>query len=351
MKYNENTIKDILLIVGLSILVFVINLVDIRMPILFFISIIISIIIFAILTVKYKEKLSIIIGINILLILLLSGMIFIYAIIKFVMFSIVGISIGFSIRNYYNFKKTLIFGVVANIIGFIISYLVVLNFLKINVISDLYVNNILEFFKTFNLPNYSINDLIVSLNNLTPNEYLDKMISFDPWWIILFVFELFVFVSFLGGSSLNGIFVIIPSFILIVAIISTYFAIKIVVGISSKKHENNIEAFSNFKLSNGYGIAFIIVQLLLWGGNFQYESVNVWNALLINMMLVLNFGFMAQGLSLIDFQIKKTVVKTGIRILLYLVLGIFLFSAIIIIGLIILGVFDYLFNFRKLETN
>lgn len=141
--------------------------------------------------------------------------------------------------------------------------------------------------------------------------------------------------------------VLIPSFIglfsLFAAFInytfSAFVARKLGYGVVAKG------SFSRFKLPNNIipGIAL----MMLTGFIFRILKVNYHEAFLLNITFLVSTIFLIQGFAVIDYFFKKK----GFKFLLRLLILVFIFIFIPIGGIILflLGVFDSVFDMRKLR--
>lgn len=315
-------------VIVLAIITLILNLVSIDRPILFFISTFFSVIPVVVITVKYKEIWAAIASLGVFIALLLIFGIPI-ALIKFMVYSAVGISIGYSLRNKFNLKQSVIVGGVGCITAFISIHVLFSEIWGINIIQNLLINNTLDLLEK-NKNNLSS---LVRLPDMTP-----EAIYFEV------------------RNILNILFLFIPGAITISCIIYSYAAILLSIAIIKRMNsiKSNIEPFSEFKLPISLGIVFLIIQLILWNTDIRQDNVDNWTMLFLNLELVLGFAFMVQGMALIDFWFKKLGLDGNLRIIVYAVGSLVLWPFVLFLNLpfvfLLIGILDYLIDFRKLET-
>ncbi len=147
-------------------------------------------------------------------------------------------------------------------------------------------------------------------------------------------------------SLYNELLVLIPSMLSIFSLfiayvnfsISTLIIRKMGYGVVSKG------SFSRFKLPNniipGIGIMF------LTGFIFRLLKINYHQAFLLNITFLVGFIFLVQGLSVIDFSLKKMKMKIVFRIIILISLLMFVPIGSVIF---IIGLFDSIFDVRKIR--
>ena len=89
----------------------------------------------------------------------------------------------------------------------------------------------------------------------------------------------------------------------------------------------------------------------LFDGVFEsdYFSVGIFKFIGYNIILLASSVYLIQGLTIISYFFGKFNINVFLRILGYAV--IFIFSNPLIIFIILTGIFDMWFNFRKIDTN
>ncbi len=144
----------------------------------------------------------------------------------------------------------------------------------------------------------------------------------------------------------NYILQILPSILIVYSVvigyinynISKYTLRKLGLGI------REIAPFSKFSVPSNFGIGvFTVLIFILILRNF--DSV-IYEALLINLTAVLGLIFMLQGLSVVDYFLKKRNMKTFLRIILMILIVII---APLLTPVTILGCIDMVFDLRKLR--
>lgn len=103
--------------------------------------------------------------------------------------------------------------------------------------------------------------------------------------------------------------------------------------------------FSNFKLPSNimYGTFAMLTGVYL----LKFLKVDSYEAILINVVALISFMFVIQGLSVIDYLLIKAKMIIGVRILLLMIITVFIAPLVTIIT--ILGLIDTLFDIRKLR--
>ncbi|NLY77655.1 MAG: DUF2232 domain-containing protein [Tissierellia bacterium] len=153
----------------------------------------------------------------------------------------------------------------------------------------------------------------------------------------------------LQGSYLEIVLAVIPSVIIIFSLVISYLNYLI----SSLLLRNKeyavvfIPSFSNFELPKniflGLGIMFLTTFLL-----HNFNLINSFEVIL-NLIVLTIFVFFVQGISVIDYKLKEKRIKIGWRV--FLIILILDFIPIIGLLAILLGLFDVIFDFRKLRSS
>jgi len=153
----------------------------------------------------------------------------------------------------------------------------------------------------------------------------------------------------LQGSYLEIVLAVIPSVIIIFSLVISYLNYLI----SSLLLRNKeyavvfIPSFSNFELPKniflGLGIMFLTTFLL-----HNFNLINSFEVIL-NLIVLTIFVFFVQGISVIDHKLKEKRIKIGWRV--FLIILILDFIPIIGLLAILLGLFDVIFDFRKLRSS
>lgn len=145
----------------------------------------------------------------------------------------------------------------------------------------------------------------------------------------------------------SELLVLTPSFIGIFSVFTAFINYTFSAFISRKMGYGVVAkgSFSRFKLPNNIipGIAFMMIA----GFIFRILKINYHEAFLLNITFLVSTIFSIQGFAVIDYFLKKK----GFKLLLRLLILIFLFIFIPIGGIILflLGVFDSIFDMRKLR--
>ena len=321
-KVNKISFEVILL----AIVELIINILSLKVPSLFFELMFIAPIPIVILTVKYKETIASIVSIMVFLLLLLFFTIP-QALVNLFLFGIVGIAIGYCLRNRLSLKLSIIVGGVSYIVAFILIHLIFISFYKINIIQDLFISKTLIFLEN----NKSSIGEIFKLNGASKDAaYLQIREYFDM------------------------VFLLIPCFITAISLVGGYIVLIISLAIikQMKIGTFDIEPFSQFKLPLGFGIAYIIAQFALWGKDLKYGYNDKWTMIFSNMFWLLTFSFMVQGIALIDFWLKKIGLTGILRVMAYAAGSVVIIPFILFFPtiLVIIGILDYVIDFRKLEA-
>lgn len=149
-------------------------------------------------------------------------------------------------------------------------------------------------------------------------------------------------------NAYDYIILIMPSIIMMSSMITAYIN-YLLSSLSLRKLGYgvvSIPKFSRFKLPNnillGTGIMFLGVFILRKFELLYYQAV------FVNLTVIISFLFFTQGLSVIDYMLIKKGVKIILRILIVII-----FTIIIPLGWVIplIGVFDAIFDFRKFRKS
>lgn len=148
-------------------------------------------------------------------------------------------------------------------------------------------------------------------------------------------------------QSAEAILLIIP-FGMIVSSVFTTYTNYIVSGAILRRIGLNIEKpkkFSYFRLPTNFMMGTLVIVILTYLTN-KFNIVNS-IALNANIMILFQVVFIMQGLAVLSFLIEKKGIRDAFRrIILVFVLLIQLFSLL----LFVVGLFDVIFNIRKLES-
>ena len=145
---------------------------------------------------------------------------------------------------------------------------------------------------------------------------------------------------------LKTILNIIPAMIIIASLAMAALNYLVSYKLSRKLRINikPIEDFSKFSLPDNFSIGILIIivcMLLLKNTNF----VN-YNILYMNLVYLLSMVFLIQGLALVRFLFIKYKVSKGLKVLIVIL---FFIMPVIATAIIIMGVAETLFDFRKLR--
>jgi hypothetical protein len=147
------------------------------------------------------------------------------------------------------------------------------------------------------------------------------------------------------SEMMKFILLLIPSILVIFSWMSVWISFIFLKKIS--KRTNSFfyrvnENLSVWKVSD-YFLLFLIVGIII-----SIFSVGIFKYIGYNIILLSSSVYLVQGLTIISFFFNKLNINIFLRILGYCI--IFIFSNPIIIFVIMAGIFDMWFNFRKLET-
>lgn len=142
------------------------------------------------------------------------------------------------------------------------------------------------------------------------------------------------------------ILIIMPTILLLLSLMISYanYYISVVLigkfGVIVK-----MPRFSNFKLPNNimYGIFAMFTGIFL----LKFLKVDSYEAILINVVALISFMFVIQGLSVIDYLLIKAKMLIVVRFFLLMIITVFIAPLMTIIT--ILGLIDTLFDIRKLR--
>lgn len=334
-------------IISWGIVVLIYSLLGIKFPSVLSLTTVLSIFPIVIITTKYKEVTA-----TFLCLITLAITAFIFPIpqvlIQGIVYLLVGVSIGYCLRGKFSLEQTIAVGSVAYIIVYMLIYLINLNFWKVNIIETTFINNIMNV----------LGDASTSLSQLKiDNISLDKVfVQFNDkvGQLIFTVFEILALIIFVGSYKINVLFYVIPGIITLMTLVMSYFTIVFsVITLKKIKYDvSNVEPFAYFRLPAGFGLLFIVVQLILWSSNFEQGDISKIQQILLNAGLILNFSFFAQGLALIDFWVSRLGISGIFKTIIYTIGSVVLFPFVIIVSMILMiaGMLDYVMDLRKLET-
>lgn len=147
-------------------------------------------------------------------------------------------------------------------------------------------------------------------------------------------------------NEFNKMILIAPAVLLLMSLIVSY--INYAISIKGLKRVGinivNIPKFSRFRLPNNIGLGTIVMFITIFIAkqlNFIY-----FDAILQNIVVLLGFMLLIQGLSIIDFFLIKIKVKTFFRII-FITLTLIIAPLITLVSM--LGLIDVIFDFRKLR--
>lgn len=147
-------------------------------------------------------------------------------------------------------------------------------------------------------------------------------------------------------SAFKEMLLIAPATLLFSSLIVSYINYSLSIMGLKKAGINvvNTPKFSRFRLPNNIALGTIVMfitTLIAKQFNFTY-----FDAIVVNLTVLIGFMLLIQGLSIIDFFLIKVNVKTFFRIL-FMVLTIVIAPLITVVSM--LGVIDVIFDFRKLR--
>lgn len=323
-KPHPNLIE--ILILGLTVCLF--SFFGIKYSIFFAIFMILAAIPVAVITIRHKEVWALITCLAVFLVEIIIFNVTLPAL-GFIAYTIAGISIGYCLRNKISLKKSVIVGGVSYIVIFMLCNLLTYKIWGINIIQQGIIVNI---------------DNMLELNRENILKFAQSQ-GANPELIYAEVF-----------NKMNGLFVLIPALLTIVSIIISYVVIVITNNVMNrfKNSLSYIEPFSEFRLPAGVGMAFLIAQIITWDKNIDGGNVDKFLMVFSNLVWVLAFGFMIQGLALVDFWLKRFGLVGTLRSIVYVLGGFILLPFIFLLNipiiLILVGVLDYVMDFRKLEA-
>lgn len=151
--------------------------------------------------------------------------------------------------------------------------------------------------------------------------------------------------SFIEGAF-KEMLLIAPATLLLLSLIVSYINYSLSILGLKKVGINivNTPKFSKFRLPNNIAVGTIVMfvtTLIAKQLNFTY-----FDAIIVNLTVLMGFMLLIQGLSIIDFFLIKVKVKTFFRIL-FIVLTIVIAPLITVVSM--LGLIDVIFDFRRLR--
>ena len=148
------------------------------------------------------------------------------------------------------------------------------------------------------------------------------------------------------SKLLKIIFLLLPAILIIFSWMSAWISFIFLKKISKKNNAffNGIKENLSLWRSSDYFLLFLIAGIII-----SIFSVGIFKYIGYNIILLSSSVYLVQGLTIISFFFNKLNINIFLRILGYAI--IFIFSNPIIIFIIMTGIFDMWFNFRKIETN
>ena len=148
------------------------------------------------------------------------------------------------------------------------------------------------------------------------------------------------------SKLLKIIFLLLPAILIIFSWMSIWISFIFLKKISKKNNVFLKSIKENLSLwrSSDYFLLFLIAGIII-----SIFSVGIFKYIGYNIILLSSSVYLVQGLTIISFFFNKFNINIFLRILGYAI--IFIFSNPIIILIIMTGIFDMWFNFRKIETN
>ncbi len=147
------------------------------------------------------------------------------------------------------------------------------------------------------------------------------------------------------SEMLKVIFLLLPAFLIIFSWISIWLSFIFLKKISKKTNLFFYGIKENLLLwrSSDYFLLLPITGIII-----SIFSVGIFKYIGYNIILLSSSVYLIQGLTILSFFLNKFNINIFLRILGYAI--IFIFSNPIIIFIILTGIFDMWFNFRKIET-
>jgi len=144
-------------------------------------------------------------------------------------------------------------------------------------------------------------------------------------------------------NTYNYILSIMPAVLLIISLIVGYLNYLLtVLGLRKMKIKAvKVPKFSRFRLTRN--IIPVIVIILL--ASFFIEATDEYYGIILNLIALAGFVFFIQGLSVVDYFLKRKTVGLFLRVIIYF------FSLFIAPIITLLGSIDAVFNFRKIKTS
>jgi uncharacterized protein YybS (DUF2232 family) len=142
------------------------------------------------------------------------------------------------------------------------------------------------------------------------------------------------------------IFLLLPAILIIFSWMGVWLSFIFLKKISKKNNAffNGIKENLLFWRSSDYFLLFLIAGIII-----SIFSIGIFKYIGYNIILLSSSVYLVQGLTIISFFFNKLNINIFLRILGYII--IFVFSNPIIIFIIMTGIFDMWFDFRKIETN
>jgi hypothetical protein len=147
------------------------------------------------------------------------------------------------------------------------------------------------------------------------------------------------------SKLLKLIFLLLPAILIIFSWMGIWLSFIFLKKISKKNNAffNGIKENLLLWRSSDYFLLFLIGGIII-----SIFSVGIFKYIGYNIILLSSSVYLVQGLTIISFFFNKLNINIFLRILGYGI--IFIFSNPIIILIIMAGIFDMWFNFRKIET-
>lgn len=322
-KQKNNYIELLVMFV----LILAVEFLGLKYSIISILSIFLLTILTACIAVRYKELPALVVCTGSFLINSCVFGIF-NGIVIFVSSVVVGISIGYCLRNKISLKHSIVVGGIAFIIVFLIFNYLYTKLYGVNVIQQAVINN------TTNMIEANKD----TIYNLSRNQGLDPETTYAEFF-----------------NKLNSFFVLIPAGLVIFSLIWSYAVILCTYFFVNKLKKNTsyIEPFSEFRLPQGMGIALLISLIIIWNKDLENITTDKITMIFINVIYIISFGFIIQGLALADFWLKKFGLQGVLRIIVYAIGGIVLLPFMIMLNipflLTFVGIMDYAVDFRKLQ--
>jgi len=148
------------------------------------------------------------------------------------------------------------------------------------------------------------------------------------------------------SNLMKIIFLLLPSILIIFSWMGVWLSFIFLKRISKKDNIFFNGSKENLLLwrSSDYFLLFLIAGIII-----SIFSIGIFKYIGYNIILLSSSVYLVQGLTIISFFFNKLNINILLRILGYII--IFVFSNPLIIFIIMTGIFDMWFNFRKIETN